>query len=147
MKTHSAKPADVTRRWYLLDGGKMPLGRLSTAAARILIGKDKPDFTPHVDGGDYVIIINADNLLVTGDKHQGKLYWRHSGYPGGIRRRTLDEQLSRDSTRVVTHAIRGMLPVNKLRRGRLLRLKVYAGTEHQHSAQNPIEYPSNEGKG
>jgi large subunit ribosomal protein L13 len=140
MKTYSAKPADIKRQWYLLDGSMMPLGRLATTAAKLLLGKEKPGFTPHVDCGDYVIIINSDSLLVTGNKRGDKVYYRHSGYPGALRSRTLDQQLSRDSTRVVTHAVRGMLPSNKLRPGRLMRLKVYGGDQHQHTAQSPIEY-------
>lgn len=137
MKTYSQKPADVTRKWYLLDASDAPLGRLSTAAAKLLIGKEKPTFTPHVDGGDYVVVINADKLVVTGGKDEKKVYWRHSGFPGGIYKRTLKEQKEVDSTAVLTKAIRGMLPVNKLRDARLKRLKVYAGEEHQNTAQNP----------
>ncbi len=146
MKTFSAKPADVKRQWYLLDASAMSLGRLSTAAARLLIGKDKPTFTSHVDGGDFVVIINSDQLKATGAKKDQKTYWRHSGYPGGLRARTLTEQLDRDSTRVIVHSIRGMLPVNKLRDGRLKRLKVYKDEQHQHTAQSPIVYDVKQGK-
>ncbi len=137
MKTFSQKPAEVTRKWYLLDASEAPLGRLSTVAAKLLIGKDKPTFTPHVDGGDYVVIINADNLVVTGGKDEKKIYWRHSGFPGGIYKRTLKEQKEADPTAIVAKAIRGMLPVNKLRDARLKRLKVYTGEEHNNTAQNP----------
>lgn len=140
MKTYSAKLKDINRKWYLLDASKLPLGRLSTVAARLLIGKDKPQFTPHLDVGDYVIVIKAANLTVTGDKKIGKDYWRHSGFPGGIYKRSLTEQMERDPTRVVIKSVRGMLPVNKLRKGRLSRLKVYSGPEHNHTSQNPIEY-------
>lgn len=140
MKTYSAKPKDITRKWYLLDASTLPLGRLSTIAARILIGKDKPQFTPHVDIGDYVIVVNAASLVVTGDKKVGKDYWRHSGFPGGLYKRTLSEQLERDPAKVVTKTVRGMLPVNKLRKGRLMRLKVYTDDRHSHEAQGPIEY-------
>lgn len=140
MKTYSAKPKDVTRQWYLLDASTMPLGRLSTVAARILIGKDKPSFTPHLDIGDFVVVINAGSLKVSGDKETSKLYHRHSGFPGGLYKRTLGEQKEIDPTAVVTHSVRGMLPVNKLRRERLARLKVFAGPEHAHAGQNPQPY-------
>jgi large subunit ribosomal protein L13 len=136
-KTFSAKPTDVTREWYLLDATEAPLGRIATGAARLLTGKDKPIYTPHIDCGDYVVIINADKLKITGGKPGDKIYYRHSGYPGGIKARTLSEQIEVDSTIAVTRAIRGMLPVNKLRAERLKRLKVYTGAEHQHAAQKP----------
>lgn len=137
MKTYSAKPSNVTRTWYVLDASKTPLGRLSTVAARLLLGKDKPSFTSHIDVGDYVIVINAGSLVVTGNKEEGKVYWRHSGFPSGLYRRTLHES---NSVKVVEHAIRGMLPDNKLRAGRLARLKIYSGTEHNHKAQNPVAF-------
>ena len=137
MKTFSMKPADVTRTWYVLDASELPLGRIATRAASLLIGKAKPTVTAHVDGGDYVIITNSDNLKVTGNKLIGKKYYRHSGFPGGLREASLTEKLAKDSTEVIVQAVRGMLPVNKLRDGRLQRLKVYAGPEHQHDAQKP----------
>jgi large subunit ribosomal protein L13 len=137
MKTYSLKPKDISRSWYVLDAAEAPLGRLSTVAARLLIGKDKPSQSPHMDGGDYVIIINADGLVVTGNKLADKTYYRHSGFPGGLHKRTLSEQMNIDSTKVIEHSIRGMLPVNKLRDGRMARLKIYAGSEHNHSAQSP----------
>lgn len=137
MKTFSMKPADVTRTWYVLDASELPLGRIATRAASLLIGKAKPTVTAHVDGGDYVIIVNSDKLQVTGNKLIGKKYYRHSGYPGGLREASLSEKLAKDSTEVIIQAIRGMLPVNKLRDGRLQRLKVYVGPEHQHEAQKP----------
>lgn len=137
MKTYSLKPSDIARKWYLIDASEMPLGRISTIAARLLIGKGKPSQSPHIDGGDFVIVINADNLVVTGNKRQAKVYYRHSGFPGGLYQRTLDEQMKIDSTKVIEHSIRGMLPVNKLRDGRLKRLKIYSGTEHNHHAQKP----------
>lgn len=140
MPTYSLKPQDVKRKWYLLDAKEVPLGRLATAAARMLIGKDKSSFTPHIDGGDYVVIINAGAVVVTGGKPQKKVYFRHSGYPGGLHKRSLTEQLERDSTKVITKAVRGMLPVNKLRPGRLARLKVYSGEQHPHEPQQPIKY-------
>lgn len=140
MKTFSAKPKDISRQWYLLDASKQPLGRLSTVAASLLLGKGKPTVTPHIDGGDFVVIINADKLKVTGQKITDKDYYRHSGFPGGLYKRTLAEQQERDSTKVIEHAVRGMLPVNKLRKARLARLSVYPGPEHKHAGQNPIEY-------
>lgn len=137
MKTYSARPKDISRRWYVLDAKNVPLGRLSTVAARLLIGKDKPTLTHHVDGGDFVIVINSDNLTVTGNKVQDKTYYRHSGFPGGLYKRTLSEQKKLDSTKIIRHSVRGMLPVNKLRDQRLKRLKIYRGQEHQHIAQKP----------
>ena len=137
MKTFSQKPADVTRKWYVIDASQAPLGRVSTMAARLLIGKDKPTVSAHVDGGDFVIITNAAQLKVTGNKLKAKIYYRHSGYPGNIRQRTLEEQLTIDPTTVILKAVRGMLPVNKLRPGRLARLKIYASEEHEHEAQKP----------
>lgn len=141
MKTHVLKPADVTRTWYVLDASAAPLGRMASAAARLLLGKDKPDFTPHVDGGDFVIVINAEKLVVSGNKLAAKRYYRHSGYPSGLTTQTLSEAMEKDVAKVVRQAVRGMLPVNKLRPQRLARLKIYKGNEHQHSAQQPKEFP------
>lgn len=146
MKTYSAKPTDVIRKWYVLDAAEVPLGRLSTVAATLLLGKGKPMFTKHIDCGDYVIVINADQLIVTGKKLDQKMYYRHSGYPGGLTETKLRDQLVKDSTHAVEHAIRGMLPVNKLRKERLARLKVYTGAEHEHVAQKPVNYSIKEGK-
>lgn len=146
MKTFSAKPADVTRVWYVLDATEAPLGRLATRAASLLLGKGKTTITPHVDGGDYVIVINAANLVVTGGKESKKTYYRHSGFPGGLRQRTLNEQLLQAPEKVITQAVRGMLPDNKLRPGRLERLKVYAGNDHRHEAQKPVIISLKEGK-
>ena len=140
MKTYSAKPTDVTRKWHLLDASKLPVGRLSTVAARLLIGKDKPSFTHHIDVGDYVVIINAESLVMTGNKLEGKKYYRHSGFPGSLTQKTLKEKISSDPNSVIKKAIRGMLPVNKLRPARLARLKIYQGSEHQNAGQNPVEY-------
>lgn len=137
MKTYSAKPSDITRKWYVLDASQLTLGRLSTRAASLLLGKGKPQFTAHIDCGDYVIIVNAKSLAVTGDKLKSKMYYHHSGFPGGLRERTLRDQLDADPTRVIFQAVRGMLPVNKLRDGRLERLKIYAGADHTHEAQKP----------
>ena len=140
MRTYSAKPTDVVRKWYVLDASEIALGRLSTVAATLLTGKGKPMFTKHIDCGDYVIIINSDKLVATGKKMQDKTYYRHSNYPGGLKETKLHEQMEKDSTKVIEHAIRGMLPVNKLRADRLARLKVYAGAEHNHEAQKPENY-------
>jgi large subunit ribosomal protein L13 len=140
MKTYSAKPTEVVRRWHLLDASEISLGRLSTVAARLLIGKDKPMVTSHVDTGDYVIVINSDHLRVTGDKMNKKIYYRHTHFPGGLKETPLKDQMTKDSTKVIEHAVRGMLPVNKLRDGRLARLKVYAGAEHNHAAQQPTKF-------
>ncbi len=136
-KTYSAKPSEVTRKWYVFDASQLPLGRLSTEIAQTLTGKKKPMFTAHIDCGDFAIVINADKLVTTGDKDLQKTYYRHTGFPGGIKSRTLAEQKEIDSTAVIENAVRGMLPVNKLRDGRLKRLKVYAGADHGHEAQKP----------
>jgi large subunit ribosomal protein L13 len=146
MKTYSAKPSDVTRKWYVLDASEVPLGRLATRAAKLLTGKDKPTFTKHIDCGDYVIVVNADKLVVTGNKLEDKMYYRHSGFPGGLKEATLKDVMAKDSTRAVEHAIRGMLPVNKLRADRLARLKIYGGDEHNHEAQKPEKLTLKAGK-
>lgn len=145
MRTYSAKPSDITRVWHVLDASEIPVGRLSTVAARLLIGKDKPSVTSHIDVGDYVIIINSDSLVSTGKKTTDKVYYRHSGFPGGIYQRTLGESMIKDSSAVIRHSIRGMLPVNKLREARLARLKIYTGSEHQHKAQNPVKFELKKG--
>lgn len=137
MKTYSAKPTDVTRKWYIIDASQAPLGRVATQVADLLTGKTKPQFTPHIDCGDYVIVINSDQLKVTGKKATDKIYYRHTGFPGGIKQATLNEKLEKDSRDVIVKAVRGMIPVNKLRPDRLARLKVYTGDEHNHSAQKP----------
>lgn len=137
MRTYSAKPSDVTRKWYIIDASEAPLGRVATQVADLLTGKTKPQFTPHIDTGDYVIVINSDNLRVTGGKEDKKIYYRHTGFPGGIKDETLGKKLENDSTEVIIKAVRGMIPANKLRPDRLARLKVYAGSEHNHSAQKP----------
>lgn len=137
MKTYSQKPAQVERHWYLIDASAASFGRIATVAAALLIGKGKPTFTPHTDGGDYVVVINAEKLVATAGKDRKKIYYRHSGYPGGIYSRTLEEQRQKDPAVLIHKAVRGMLPDNKLRRQRLQRLKVYPGGEHGHTAQNP----------
>jgi len=142
MKTYSAKPGEVTREWYLVDAEGKTLGRLATQIADTLRGKRKPQFTPHVDTGDFVIVVNAEKIQVTGNKLDQKRYYRHSGYPGGIRSRTLREQLDRRPTEVLRVAVKGMLPKNRLARQQITKLKIYAGPEHPHEAQNPkpLEY-------
>lgn len=137
MKTYSAKPSDVTRQWYVVDASEAPLGRLATQIAKLLTGKDKPMFTQHIDVGDYVVVINAKDVVVTGNKMDTKMYYRHSGFPGGLKEATMREKLEKNPTFAVYHAVRGMLPVNKLRDGRLDRLKIYADAEHAHEAQKP----------
>ncbi len=138
MKTEITKPADVDRAWYLVDAEGQTLGRLSTQVATILRGKHKPGFSPSVDCGDYVVVINADKIRVTGQKLDKKIYYRHSGYPGGLKEISLRNQLIRFPTRPVELAVKGMLPKNKLGRKMFKKLKVYAGTEHPHEAQQPV---------
>jgi large subunit ribosomal protein L13 len=137
MKTYSAKPGEVTREWYLVDAEGKTLGRLATQIADTLRGKRKPQYTPHVDTGDFVIVVNAEKIQVTGNKLDQKRYYRHSGYPGGLRSRTLREQLERRPTEVLRIAVKGMLPKNRLARQQITKLKIYAGPEHPHEAQNP----------
>ncbi len=146
MKTFSLKPAQVSRKWYIIDASEAPLGRVATLAASLLIGKAKPTVTAHVDGGDYVIIINTKRLVVTGNKLEAKIYYRHSHYPGGLKTISLREKLKKDPNAVLLTAIRGMLPVNKLRDGRLARLKLYEGNEHQHEAQKPERISAKKGR-
>lgn len=136
-KTFSQKPADVKRRWILIDASSAPLGRVANEIAKYLIGKYKPTYTPHVDGGDYVVVINAKDAVVTGNKETGKIYYRHSGFPGGIKDATLAEVRAKYPERIIEHAVKGMLPKNKLAADRMKRLKVYAGSEHNHAAQTP----------
>lgn len=136
-KTFSAKPADVSRRWILVDATDAPLGRVATTIAKHLIGKYKVDYTPHVDGGDYVVVVNAANTVVTGDKELAKKYYRHSGFPGGITEARLEEVREKSPEFIIEAAVRGMLPKNKLLDERMKRLRVFAGAEHDHTAQKP----------
>lgn len=140
MKTYSAKPTDVERKWYVIDAAEAPLGRLATQVATLLTGKGKTQFTKHIDCGDFVVVINTDNLVVTGKKMEDKMYYKHSGYPGGLKELQLKEKMAKDSTEVIFKAVRGMLPVNKLRDGRLARLKIYPTMEHNHAPQKPVAY-------
>ena len=137
MKTYSAKPGEVEREWVLIDAEGQVLGRVASLAANILRGKNKPQYTPHVDTGDFVIIINADKIKVTGTKAANKVYYRHSGYPGGLKSETLQEAMKKHPERVIEHAVKGMLPHNTLGRAQGMKLKVYAGSEHPHMAQKP----------
>ena len=141
MKTWNAKPGEVARTWYVVDADGKTLGRLATAIAIALRGKNKPQYTPHVDTGDFVVVVNAEKIAVTGQKLDQKLYHRHSGYPGGLRTRTLREQLDRQPTEVLRKAVKGMLPRNRLSRAQLTKLKIYAGPVHPHEAQAPKPLP------
>ncbi|WP_249010052.1 50S ribosomal protein L13 [Conexibacter sp. DBS9H8] len=138
MKTYVAKPTDRERNWLLVDATGLTLGRLSTQIADALRGKRKPTYTPHIDTGDFVIVVNAEKIAVTGNKLEDKLYYRHSGYPGGLKSRTLAEQLDRQPEEVIRKAVKGMLPRNRLARKQLTKLKIYAGPEHPHAAQQPV---------
>ncbi len=140
MPTYTPKAGDTTHSWYVIDATDVVLGRLAVAAASLLRGKHKPTFTPNVDGGDFVIVINAEKIAVSGDKLQNKLSYRHSGYPGGLRARTLGDELQKHPDRVVEKAIVGMLPKTKLGRQIQKKLRVYAGSEHPHSAQQPVPF-------
>ena len=137
MKTYNAKPGEITRDWYVVDADGKTLGRLATAIADTLRGKNKPQYTPHVDTGDFVVVVNAEKIAVTGNKREQKRYYRHSGYPGGLRSRTLNDMLERRPEEVVRLAVKGMLPRTRLGRAQLRKLKVYAGPEHPHAAQKP----------
>jgi large subunit ribosomal protein L13 len=137
VKTYSAKAEEVVRKWYVVDADGQTLGRLATRIADLLRGKHKPIYTPHVDCGDYVIVVNAEKIHVTGKRMDEKKYYRHSGYPGGIKERTLREMLAKKPEDVITLAVKRMLPKNVLARHIIKKLKVYAGPEHPHAAQNP----------
>ena len=137
MKTYVAKPTDRERNWLVVDADGQTLGRLATQIADALRGKRKPTYTPHIDTGDFVIVVNAEKIAVTGNKRADKIYYRHSGYHGGLRSRTLQEMLDRRPEEVIRLAVRGMMPRNRLARAQLRKLKIYAGPEHPHAAQNP----------
>jgi len=137
MKTYTAKPGEIERHWYVVDAEAKTLGRLATQIADTLRGKNKAAYTPHVDTGDFVIVVNAEKVHVTGQKLDQKIYYHHSGYPGGLRERTLRQQLERRPEEVLRRAVKGMLPKNRLASAQLRKLKIYAGPEHPHAAQNP----------
>lgn len=139
MKTYQAKNTDRDRTWVVVDAEGKTLGRFATQIADLLRGKRKPTYTPHVDVGDFVVVVNAEKIRVTGNKLNDKRYWRHSGYPGGIRSRTLSEMLDRQPEEVIRKAVKGMMPRNRLSRQQLTKLKVYSGPEHPHEAQSPTE--------
>lgn len=136
-KTYSQKPSEVKRRWILIDASTAPLGHVATEAAKYLIGKYKPTYTPHIDAGDYVIVINAEKTVVTGAKELNKTYYRHSGFPGGISSASLAEVRAKSPERIIEQAVKGMIPRNKLAADRLGRLRVFAGEDHSHTAQTP----------
>ncbi len=136
-KTYSQKPSEVTRRWILIDASSAPLGRVSTVIAKYLIGKYKPTYTAHIDGGDYVVVINAAQAVVTGAKETDKKYYRHSGFPGGISDESLSEVRTKYPERIIEAAVKGMIPRNKLAAERLKRLRVFPGEAHTHTAQTP----------
>lgn len=140
-KTYNAKPGEIDRVWYVVDADGETLGRLATRIANTLRGKLKPQYTPHVDTGDFVVVVNCEKIHVTGKKLEQKIYYKHSGYPGGLRERTLAAQLARGPEEVIMHAVRGMLQKNRLGRAQLKKLKVYAGAEHPHTAQGPNPLP------
>ncbi|HEY3375566.1 MAG TPA: 50S ribosomal protein L13 [Candidatus Aquicultor sp.] len=137
MKTYSAKPKDIEREWFVVDAAGVPLGRLSTQIATILRGKHKPMYTPNMDTGDHVIVLNAAKVALTGRKAQTKMYYRHSLYPGGLKEITFERMIKSKPERVIELAVKGMLPKNSLGRQMFTKLKVYAGTEHPHAAQQP----------
>lgn len=139
MKTYFATNENIEHKWYVVDASGKILGRLVSQIAKYLRGKHKPEFTPHVDAGDYIVVINAAKVRVTGNKKQEKVYYRHSGYPGGLKETTFEKQQAKDPRKIIEHAVKGMLPKNPLGRAMLRKLKVYAGSEHPHAAQLPEE--------
>ena len=140
MKSYMARPLEVERRWHVVDAEGQTLGRLATEIARILRGKNKPQYTPHVDTGDFVVVVNAERVVVTGRKAEQKVYRRHSGYPGGLKTTTYEQMLERRPTEILRRAVKGMMPKTRLARQQLRKLKIYAGPEHPHAAQNPQQY-------
>jgi len=141
MRTYTPRASDITRVWFIVDADGQTLGRMATRIATVLRGKHKPTFTPHLDMGDHVIVINADKIVLTGSKAEQKMYHAHSGFPGGLRSVPFATMLERKPTQVVEAAVKGMLPKNKLGRQMGTKLKVYAGTDHPHAAQQPVSLP------
>jgi large subunit ribosomal protein L13 len=135
-----ARPLEVERRWYVVDAEGQTLGRLATEIARLLRGKNKPQYTPHVDTGDFVVVVNAEKVVVTGKKAEQKVYRRHSGYPGGLKETSYEQMMERRPTEILRRAVKGMMPKNRLARQQLRKLKIYAGPEHPHAAQDPQPY-------
>ena len=140
MKTFSLKNSEVSRDWVVFDASGKILGRFATKIADKLRGKDKPTFTPHVDGGDFVVVINADKVKVTGNKAEQKKYYKHSLYPGGLKEKSYKEVLENNPERIIENAVKGILPKNKLGKSMIKKLKIYSGSEHPHESQNPIEW-------
>ena len=139
MKTYSQKSSEISREWWLIDASTLPLGKLAVVIADKLMGKSKVTYTPHIDNGDYVVVINAKNLKVTGNKLIDKKYYRHSGFPGGLTELKLEEVIEKNPAVAISEAVKGMLPKNKLAADRLARLRIFDGAEHAHTAQNPKE--------
>ena len=139
MKTYSQKSSEISREWWVIDASTLPLGKLAVVIADKLMGKSKVTYTPHIDNGDYVVVTNAKNLKVTGEKMTQKKYYRHSGFPGGLTELKLEEVIEKDPSVAIREAVKGMLPKNKLSADRLARLRVFEGAEHAHTAQNPKE--------
>lgn len=137
MKTYSQKASEIKREWWTIDASSMPLGKLAVVIADKLSGKSKVTYTPHMDNGDYVVVTNAKSLVVTGDKMVQKKYYRHSGFPGGLKELKLEEVIEKEPSRAIREAVKGMLPKNKLLADRMARLRVFDGAEHTHTAQNP----------
>lgn len=139
MKTYSQKSSEISREWWLIDASTLPLGKLAVVIADKLMGKSKVTYTPHIDNGDYVVVVNAKNLKVTGNKLTDKMYYRHSGFPGGLTELKLEEVIEKNPAVAISEAVKGMLPKNKLAADRLARLRIFDGAEHAHTAQNPKE--------
>lgn len=137
-RTYSAKPTEVHRTWYVVDAEGKTLGRLASTIAATLRGKHKPTFTPHIDTGDFVVVVNAEKIKVTGNKETQKFYYRHSNFPGGLKKQSLKDLRERHPDRIIENAVKGMLPRNTLGKAQLTKLKIYAGAEHPHTAQNPV---------
>ena len=140
MKSYMARPLEVERKWHVIDAEGQTLGRLATEIARLLRGKNKPQYTPHVDTGDFVVVVNAEKIVVTGRKAEQKVYYRHTGYPGGLKETSYETMLERKPTEILRKAVRGMMPRTRLGRQQLRKLKIYAGPEHPHEAQAPEPY-------
>lgn len=141
MRTHTVKAADIKEQWYVVDATDRPLGRLASEIASVLRGKHRPEFSPHLSLGDHVVVVNADKIHLSGKKREQKLYYSYSGYQSGLKTRKFEDEMAKDPARVVRHAVKGMLPHNRLGRRLLKKLKVYAGPDHPHGAQKPDELP------
>jgi large subunit ribosomal protein L13 len=141
VKTYSAKPGEIQRNWWVVDADGKNLGRLASEIAIVLRGKNKPQYTPHTDTGDFVVVVNAEKIAVTGNKLRDKMYYRHSGYPGGLKAESLGHLLDRRPAEVLRKAVKGMLPKNRIAAQQLGKLKIYAGPKHPHAAQKPEEFP------